>query len=272
MTRHNWTQFDFSREGVNLHCWKKGKGAPLVLLHGITDNGRCWGRVADDLAESYTVYAPDARAHGKSDAPATGYSYAEYAADVVELLRERGHANAIVMGHSFGGMVAITLASAFPDAVSRLILVDPPLFDRDLTTPPETVDRERYGWFEWARLFQHRTRAELVSLCHTQSPQWSADECEHWADSKLEVRPRMWEKDGVQIMGNWRGALTKITAPTLLVYGEPRLRGLVDDAKAADVVNLLPDGQAVQIANAGHSVQHDQHAEFMRVIDTFLQR
>src|SRR4029078_9452898 len=93
MPRHNWTQFDFARDGVSLHCWKKGKGAPLVLLHGITDSGPCWGRVADNLAVSYTVYALDQRAHGKSDAPPSGYTYNDYALDVAELLRVRGYAN-----------------------------------------------------------------------------------------------------------------------------------------------------------------------------------
>jgi N-formylmaleamate deformylase len=270
MSKLNWSHLEFVRDGVKLHCWKKGAGAPLVLLHGITDNGPCWGRTADALAANYTVYALDQRGHGQSDAPSSGYAYAEYVSDVVELLRVNNHANAIFMGHSFGGMIAMTLAATHPTYVSKLILVDPPLLDIPLSAPAAILDEQRYAWFEWLRQLKPLSREELIGVCEVQSPKWSRDECEHWADSKLQFSPRLWEKEGVQMGTDWRTTLSKISCPTLLIYGDPALRGIVDNAKANTVVGLLQNGQAEQIQNAGHSVYRDEYAAFMNAVNKFL--
>src|SRR4029079_12792526 len=110
MSALTWSHSNFVRAGGKLHYSKKGAGPPLLLLHGVTDNGACWGRGADALAADYTVYALDQRGHGQSDAPPMGYTYDDYASDAVELLRANGHSRAVVMGHSFGGMVAMTIA------------------------------------------------------------------------------------------------------------------------------------------------------------------
>lgn len=270
MSTHPWSTARFTRDGVHLHYWKKGAGAPMLLLHGITDSGACWGRTADALAASYTVYALDQRGHGQSDAPAAGYSYDEYVLDAVALLRANELDHAIVMGHSFGGRVGMKMAASYPLFVSKLILVDPPLFEVDVTTPREALDQLRYDWFHWLRETRRFTRDALVEGQGKKSPRWSRDECEHWADSKLQFKPRLWEQEGVQMSGDWRAALSKISCPTLLVYGDPAQGGLIDDARAAEVVDLLQHGTAVQIPDAGHSVHRDEHASFMYAIREFL--
>ncbi len=266
----NWSEHDFVREDVKLHYWQKGAGAPILLLHGITDNGACWGRTADALAAHYTVYAPDQRGHGKSDAPLAAYTYADYVADALELLRVSGHANALVMGHSFGGVVALNLAAEFPQAVSKLIVVDPPLFDIDAAMPPFVLERERYNFFEWLRKLKPLSRAEMIQVCQTQSPTWSDDECETWADSKMDASLHLWEQGGIPMQSDWRAWLHAITCPTLLVYGDAQLGSLIDEEKAAQVVRTLRQGTSARIPNAGHSVHRDQFATFMRAINLFL--
>lgn len=266
----NWSEHDFVRDGMKLHFWQKGAGAPILLLHGITDNGACWGRTADALAAHYTVFAPDQRGHGKSDAPLGAYTYADYAADALELLRVNGHANAIVMGHSFGGVVALNLAAEYPHAVSKLIVVDPPLFEIDALTPSSVLEQGRYDFFEWLRKLKPLSRAEIIQVCQTQSPNWSDDECAAWADSKIETSPRLWQGGGIPTRSDWRAWLPAITCPTLLVYGDSELGGLVDEPKADLVVRALRQGQRAHIPNAGHSVHRDQFATFMNAIHLFL--
>lgn len=267
----NWSQADFVRDGVKLHYWQKGAGAPLLLLHGITDNGACWGRTADALAGNYTVYALDQRGHGKSGAPAQGYAYDDYVADAVGLVRAVAGSNAIVMGHSFGGIIGLKLAADYPDVVRKLVAVDPPLFDIPRSMPPRILDQQRHDFFEWLRKLKPLSRGMLVETCRAQSPRWSADECEAWADSKLDASPRLWQKEGIPTRSDWRDWLKAIQCPTLLVYGEPALGGLVDDVKAAQVVGALRSGQAVQIANAGHSVHRDEFEPTVDAIMRFLQ-
>ena len=62
----------------------------LVLLHGITDSGLCWPRVVKALGAEYDMILPDARGHGLSEKPETGYAAQDHAADVAGLIRGLG--------------------------------------------------------------------------------------------------------------------------------------------------------------------------------------
>ena len=65
---------------VFYHRGNNGK-IPLLLLHGYTDNGLCWSRVADDLAATYDVIMPDARGHGRTQGPVHNFSYEQLGQD-----------------------------------------------------------------------------------------------------------------------------------------------------------------------------------------------
>ncbi|TAH48481.1 MAG: alpha/beta hydrolase [Chloroflexota bacterium] len=266
----NWSQRDFVRDGVKLHYWQKGADAPIVLLHGITDSGACWGRTADALAENFTVLALDQRGHGKSDAPLEGYSFDEYVADALALLRVNGFSKAIVMGHSFGAVVALNLAAQHPQAVTQLILEDPPLFDFALAEADSILDQRRFESFEWLRALKPLSESELVAHCRAQSPRWSEEECIAWAQSKLQASPRLWEKGGMPIVSAWRAWLATVACSTLLVYGDAALGSLINQARADEVVAMLHQGQAVKIPNAGHSIHRDEYAAFMQALNQFL--
>jgi pimeloyl-ACP methyl ester carboxylesterase len=111
----NWTEKDFDRDGVRLHYRVAGKGEPLVLLHGVTDSGACWGRAANRLAQTNKVIALDQRGHGRSDAPAPGkYRRKEYVADIAALIEVEANDSASVIGHSFGGSNALAFAATQP--------------------------------------------------------------------------------------------------------------------------------------------------------------
>lgn len=266
-----WSSLSFERNGVKLRYYTKGAGAPLLLLHGITDSGLCWGRTADALAQDYTVYAPDLRGHGESDAPPSGYAFADYAADAVELLGVRGHANAIVLGHSLGARIGMAIAAGYPHTVSKLILEDPPLPEMPANVPQEVIEREQYAWFDWLRELKKMDRAELIAKCHADSPHWSEAECQAWASSTMEASPRLWEQPGLYREEEWRATMRKLSCPTLLVYGDPERGGLVDAALASEVVGLLNYGEAAYVFGAGHSIHRDEHDAFMAEVNAFLQ-
>ena len=266
----DWTSATFSHDGVTLHYLKQGQGEPLVLLHGITDSGACWGRVADTLSDRFTVLALDQRGHGESDAPPHKFTYADFVSDVVELLNVNGNKRGIIIGHSFGAIIGMAMAASHPDCVTRLVLVDPPLFDIDPTTPQAVLDENRYNFFEWLRKLKPLSKQALITHCHSQSPNWSDAECDAWAESKLQASPLLWEKNGMPNRSDWRAWLPEIVCPTLLVGGDPALGSLIDDARAAEVVTLLRHGQYAQIPNAGHSVHRDQFATFMDALHPFL--
>ncbi|MBW1883692.1 MAG: alpha/beta hydrolase [Deltaproteobacteria bacterium] len=120
---------------VQLHYAKAGSGDPVVLLHGWPETWYQWRKVIPDLAERYTVIAPDMRGLGDSSKPATGYDKRRVAADIHELVQELGFDRIRIVGHDWGGPVAYAYACAHRDTVQHLVIADCPIITRaeDLT-------------------------------------------------------------------------------------------------------------------------------------------
>jgi pimeloyl-ACP methyl ester carboxylesterase len=138
---------DAAVNGVRLHYREtSGEGGPLLCLHGITSNARSWDGLALELAPEYRVLAPDLRGRGDSDKPFDDYGLATHAADVVALLDRLEIARAVVIGHSMGALIGMMLATAHPDRVAKLVLVD-----HGVNTPPETIEALRPFWARLTR-------------------------------------------------------------------------------------------------------------------------
>ena len=102
-----------------------GEGGQVILLiHGITGDSRQWNQIIPQLADRYTVLAPDLLGHGQSAKPRGDYSLGAYAASVRDLLIVLGHRRASVVGHSLGGGIAMQFSYEYPVFCERLVLVD----------------------------------------------------------------------------------------------------------------------------------------------------
>lgn len=109
---------------LKLHFREQGEGdQAIVLLHGLFGSSANWGSVASGLAEHYRVLIPDLRNHGQSPHDADN-SYTAMAADVLKLLDQQHIRQALVVGHSMGGKVAMQLALDAPQRVAGLCVVD----------------------------------------------------------------------------------------------------------------------------------------------------
>jgi pimeloyl-ACP methyl ester carboxylesterase len=104
---------------------KIGTAPVLLLLHGLGCDRHTWDPVWERLAERYTLLAPDLLGHGESDKPRGDYSPGGYANGMRDLLTVLGIDKVTVVGHSFGGAVAMQFAYQFPERTARLALVDP---------------------------------------------------------------------------------------------------------------------------------------------------
>ena len=113
--------------GVDLHYQQAGAGPDVVLLHAVTANMAVWlvSNLVDTLARDYRVTAYDLRGHGLSAATPTGYTSADMAEDFRGLHDALGLGPAYLIGHSFGGVVAMHAAATYPDRVRGMILSDP---------------------------------------------------------------------------------------------------------------------------------------------------
>jgi pimeloyl-ACP methyl ester carboxylesterase len=101
-----------------------GEGPVILLIHGITGDSRQWNPVIPQLADHYTVLAPDLLGHGESAKPRGDYSLGAYAVSLRDLLIVLGHRRATVVGHSLGGGIAMQFSYEYPVFCERLVLVD----------------------------------------------------------------------------------------------------------------------------------------------------
>jgi pimeloyl-ACP methyl ester carboxylesterase len=108
---------------INLAVWE-GTGKPILCVHGITANCRCWDVLADALAPEYRVLAMDLRGRGGSDKPSEGYALEYHLRDINCILDDLGLDRAVIMGHSLGAFIGLAFAAEYPDRTDRLILVD----------------------------------------------------------------------------------------------------------------------------------------------------
>jgi pimeloyl-ACP methyl ester carboxylesterase len=108
---------------INLAVWE-GAGKPVLCIHGITANCRCWDVLAQSLTPEYHVMAMDLRGRGQSDKPSGGYALAYHMQDINCLLDDLELERAAIMGHSLGAFIGLAFAADYPERVDRLILVD----------------------------------------------------------------------------------------------------------------------------------------------------
>ncbi len=114
----------FDVGGHELRASRTGHGPPHFLcLHGLVDDLSIWDRVALPLSERGEVIRFDQRGHGTSGSPPGPYRREDLGSDAIALLDTFGIERAVLVGHSMGGIVAMTAALAHPDRVAGLVLI-----------------------------------------------------------------------------------------------------------------------------------------------------
>lgn len=115
-----------NNDGIQIHYEVIGSGAPLVLLHGLSDSSACWQEYGytDLLKDHLQLIQIDARGHGRSDKPhsAAAYNLKLRAGDVVAVLDALQIERAACFGYSMGALIGFGLAVYAPERVERLIL------------------------------------------------------------------------------------------------------------------------------------------------------
>jgi N-formylmaleamate deformylase len=225
----SWQEDSVRANGLELHYTRAASGEqpPLLLLHGLTDYGRYWSRTARALEDVFDIIMPDQRGHGQSSRPEHGYSAEEMAEDAAAFIEALALAPVTVLGHSMGGAVALALAAAHPEQVSRLLLLDPPLRLPVQGEAEEAEQRQRMAQWRLDILDEQRlSLEERTRRCIEQRPTWSAEDCRHAAESHGLVYPEAIPQ--FHMRQSWQHLFPRITCPALLIYGDTDLGSIVD--------------------------------------------
>lgn len=111
-------------DGVQLHYLTTGHGPTVILLHGYAETSRMWRPIMPQLAERFTVIAPDLPGIGDSGIPVTGLDMKTSATRIHTLASSLGVEKASVVGHDIGLMVAYAYATQFPAETEKLVVMD----------------------------------------------------------------------------------------------------------------------------------------------------
>lgn len=203
-------------DGVRLVCQVRGAPdtPPLVLLHGLGDDGSVWDVVGAEFAQYFRVLAIDLRGHGQSDWPGT-YSFELMRDDVLGVLDQLGLDRINLLGHSMGGTVAYLIAEKEPGRIDRLVLED---------TPPP---------YPWGRTVPEKPDVPVPF-------DWPVLEAVY--DQLNDPDPAWWER------------VSEITAPTLIIGGGPAShipQGKLEEAAARlprGTLQVIPAGHHVHAA------------------------
>lgn len=110
---------------VSLHYEKQGKGPPLLLIGGFTENASAFNAYVGPLAKHFTLIVPENRGSGRSPSPKEPYTIEEMASDMKALLDLLQITNVSILAHSMGTLIGMQLALSHPSYVKKLLLSGP---------------------------------------------------------------------------------------------------------------------------------------------------
>jgi 2-succinyl-6-hydroxy-2,4-cyclohexadiene-1-carboxylate synthase len=262
--------------GAALPAERRGRGSPIVLLHGFTGSARSLAAVADAFADQYEVIVPDLPGHGRSAAACrrAGYGFDDCIDDLVATLAACGHQSAHWIGYSMGARLGLGCAVRRSQHVASLALVAARAgiedvserearcrADEDLARRIEAGGLEAFV-DEWMAQPVFATQRRLgEQFLAEQRAERLANDAAGLAAGLRALGP------GAQ--PSYFEELSRITAPTLLVAGslDPRFV-----AAARDLARRMPRAEVCEVADAGHAVHLEQPAAFVHAVQDFLRR
>jgi pimeloyl-ACP methyl ester carboxylesterase len=240
-------------------------GAPeLILLHGIGSRAVSWWPVVDALAADFRLLAPDLRGHGSSDKPASGYLLPDYARDLAGLIAALEPRRPRLLGHSLGGLIALTWAADHPADAAAIALEDTSLSGGQRVAP--AFD----GWLALSRM----TIDEAAAYYAKEYPAWSNEDCRRRAESITATAPGVFEELRDQALQadppDRLAGLAAIRSPMLFVHGDIESGGMVLPGDAARFAETLPTARVIRLPGAGHNIHRDDTERFLAAALPFL--
>lgn len=257
--------------GVRIHYLRSGHGESVVMIHGLAANVAFWYlKLVPRLVDRFEVTVYDLRGHGMSEMTPSGYDPRSLSLDLSALLDHCGIERAHVVGHSFGGSIAVEYALAHPERVRTLTLADAVLY----AVQPFDDARDREYWSAWRKQL-----ADLGIDVPADLPKIAYGLLEELADPRWQAARQRNRSDAFFVpFGLWNGArrgaalwlqllrttsawrefcqpsgldlesVRRLACPVLLMYGE-RSRWI----RTLDILgDVLPHAHRVVVPAAGH--------------------
>lgn len=268
-------------EGLDVHYKTAGEGEPtMILLHGFGASLFTWREVMDGLAEKGTIVAFDRPAFGLTERPMQGewgdenpYTPESQARITVGLMDALEIEEAILVGNSAGGTIAMLTALTYPERVSGLVLVDAAIYTGGGTP----------GWIR--PLLRTPQVRHLGPLFVRSIRRWGVDFADSAWHDPSGITPEVWEGYTKPLQAeNWDRALWEFTLAshplglpdrldevqmeTLVITGDDDR--IVPTEESIQLADELPNAELVVIANCGHVPQEECPEAFLEAVVEFI--
>ena len=259
---------------------KVGRGPVLLLLHGIGCDHRTWDPVVEQLAREHTVIVPDLLGHGMSDKPRADYSLGGYANGMRDLLAVLGIRHVTVVGHSFGGGVAMQFSYQFPDMCDRVVLVSTGGLGREVAPALRAVTLP--GFHQLMGVWtlpgiRHLNVGVLRTLGRTGLPRTrDLAEVARVLESFTDPRARAATRHVVRGVIDLRGQVVTMGDRAYLAAGMPIcvVWGAEDHvipvSHALRARTLAPWARLEVLPESGHFPHKDHPQRFARIVEEFV--
>jgi len=272
--------------GTEIAWQQMGEGPDLVFVHGLAASRAFWfAQYALPLSKHFRITLFDLRGHGYSSRPETGYDALTMAGDLAALLDELKIERCVLVGHSYGGGVALEYTCAHPERVERLVLLDTKvnslqpqqrLSDSEHLTPFEVAVAERSG-HDWANeqqvglLFLEVVARAKIAGNGTEvrdafTPFGEGRGAQRAAKAWLDLLDHTTARADFLVAGHGADTIAKLPMPLLLIYGGnsrcmPSFRKLRE---------LLPNAEYHVVPDAGHFFPISHGKDTLARLDAFL--
>jgi proline iminopeptidase len=268
---------------VSLYVKVMGHGSPLLLMHGGPGLDHTTLFSLKPLADRFTLIFYDHRANGRSSGDVASMTWANLTADADALRQTLGFDDWSVLGHSFGGNVALEYALRYPRHVSRLLLLDT-CGDSwwSAVHAPRLLTKRGYGpnAVEAARRFFNgeATAKEaprlVMKFMRAYFHHLGVLALPHAVMSarRITMRPEAMVFGFGQLLKGWTvmDSLNEIDAPTLVASGRDDF--LFPPEHQAILADRIPNAELQIIEKSGHNPQDEQPAELLAIITRFMAR
>lgn len=264
------------QDEVALYAEEHGRGRPLLLLHGLGASSYTWRNLIPSLAQRHRVIALDLKGFGQSEKPLDlAYSLRDHAALVTAFIRKRGLKNVTIIGHSFGGAIALLTTLEFnrrePGRIRDLVLISAPAYNQPST---EFINFMRMPVLPYAAMTLVPPELALwLSMDDGSAWKLTADDIRAYAEpfhdpaaghALITTARQIVPEDVDRVTARY----PSIKQHTLIISCDGDT--MVPLSTGQHLARAMPNARLEVMKGCGHAPQHDRPREVWRLIRRFL--
>ncbi len=247
-------------DGVNINYVFKGKGKPIILIHGHGENIYTWRHNIDKLAENFKVYALDLKGFGESDKPIdSDYSISSMSELVINFMDRLDIDQAVIVCHSFGGKIGIQSIVDHPNRFVGLGLLGSAVTKFKMDPNYRLISDEKKGRF-LLNLFNRDVIKQTIKSIHDKSYKITDEDI----DNEIKIGDSEGAKHAfqqylIEFLKNEEAfieKLDKISVPTLIIWGKNDK--FISSEHGKLIEERIKDSKLVILENCGHNSHEDQ--------------